>query len=242
MEGNRPIEIGSKVEDIIGNMDMAGVNKTLILPVSQWKYGDTNREVSLLIRDNPDKLIGFGRVDPNCPECAYSDALVAVKDLGLKGLEVSGFNWVNYDPSIASPLFVRLFTLDVPVLIREDIDQALIQRTIPQVVDRFRDKTIIAALSPWAGQTFYFQPYREALVDMAKASENFFLIVSTVVMSKNIEEIIARVGAEQIIFGSNAPNSNPIYEIARIEALNLSDEDKEMILGGNIARILGVSD
>jgi predicted TIM-barrel fold metal-dependent hydrolase len=228
------------VEEIFRNMEVAGVDRTVIIPVQHWEYREANREIARLVEEYPEKLIGFGRVDPNCPECAYDVACEAVKDLGLKGLEVSGFYWVNYDPSIACPLFARLFTLNVPILIRGDTDYGLVQRALPQIVDRFRDKTIIVAMSPWAGQGFYYPPFREPLVDMAKLSRNFYLVISTVVMCRNIEEIVWRVGVEQVMFGSNAPYSHPVYEIARVKALNLTDEERGLILGGNIARILGV--
>ena len=241
LEGFRPVkEKGCGVDKILENMEMAGVDKTVIIPVHRWEYPEANREIARLIKKYPERLIGFGRVDPNCPECAYDVAREAVKDLGLKGIEVSGFQWVNYDPAIACPLFERLFTLDVPVLIRGDVDYGLVQRALPQIVERFRDKTMIATLSPWAGLGFYHPPYREPLIDIARISRNFYLIVSTVVMTRSIEEIVLRVGARQVIFGSNAPYSHPTYEIARIESLNLTDEEKMLILGGNIARILGV--
>lgn len=233
-------ERGCDISEVFENMEVAGVDKTVIIPAQNWEYSEANREIAKLVEKYPEKLIGFGRVDPNCPDCAYDIAREAVKDLGLKGLEVSGFYWVNYDPAIACPLFARLFTLNVPILVRGDVDYGLVQRALPQIVDRFRDKTIIATLHPWAGQGFYYPPFRETLVDMANLSKNFYLIFSTVVMSRNIEEIIWRVGAKQIIFGSNAPYSHPVYEIARIEALSLTEGEKNQILGGNMAEILGV--
>lgn len=233
------LEDGCNIDEVLENMERAGVDKTVIIPAQNWEYGEANREVARFVAKYPDKLIGFGRVDPNCPDCAYDVACEAVKDLDLKGLELSGFYWVNYDPAIACPLFARLFTLNVPILIRGDVDYSLVQRALPQIVERFRDKVIIATMHPWAGQGFYYPPFKETLVDIANLSKNFYLILSTVVMSRNIEEIIWRVGAKQIIFGSNAPYGHPVYEKARIEALNLTEEEKNRILGGNMAEILG---
>ena len=106
LEGFRPIEEkGCSISKILENMEMANVDKTVIIPVHHWEYPEANREIARLVEKYPEKLVGFGRVDPNCPECAYDVAREAVKDLGLRGIEVSGFQWVNYDPAIACPLF-----------------------------------------------------------------------------------------------------------------------------------------
>lgn len=51
--------------------------------------------------------------------------------------------------------------------------------------------------------------------------------------------MVEAMGAEQILFGSDAPWSNGGEEIKRIKALPLSEEDKAAILGGNARRILG---
>lgn len=58
-----------------------------------------------------------------------------------------------------------------------------------------------------------------------------------------IEEMIQGLGAQRFIFGLDFPwnsvESNQ-RDLAFIRALDISSEDKEMILGGNLARLLGL--
>ena len=55
-----------------------------------------------------------------------------------------------------------------------------------------------------------------------------------------IRGIIKRHGADQVVFGSDWPMADPGAEIAGIRALGLPKDDEKKILGGNLARILGL--
>ena len=54
---------------------------------------------------------------------------------------------------------------------------------------------------------------------------------------------LERFGAGRLILGSDAPygRDNLARGIARIRSLDISEIDKELILGGNIERLLGVT-
>ncbi|MEV0567428.1 amidohydrolase family protein [Dactylosporangium sp. NPDC050588] len=56
-----------------------------------------------------------------------------------------------------------------------------------------------------------------------------------------VREIIARHGASRIIYGSDWPMSDPATEIAAVRALGLPPADEEAVLGGNLARLLGIA-
>jgi predicted TIM-barrel fold metal-dependent hydrolase len=54
-------------------------------------------------------------------------------------------------------------------------------------------------------------------------------------------KIIARHGADHVVYGSDWPMTDPAAEIAAIRALDLPPEDEAAILGGNLATLLGIS-
>ncbi|SHK52846.1 hypothetical protein SAMN05443637_107201 [Pseudonocardia thermophila] len=58
---------------------------------------------------------------------------------------------------------------------------------------------------------------------------------------KRVRQIIEKHGPDRICFASDWPMADPAAEIAAIRDLGLSDEDTDAILGGNLARLLGIS-
>jgi predicted TIM-barrel fold metal-dependent hydrolase len=57
---------------------------------------------------------------------------------------------------------------------------------------------------------------------------------------ERVRRLIQNHGAERIVFGSDWPMTSPAEEIAAIEALGLTDDETKLVLGGTMARVLGV--
>ena len=58
---------------------------------------------------------------------------------------------------------------------------------------------------------------------------------------ERVRELIRRHGADRVVFGSDWPMADPGAEIAAIRALGLTSDEEAAILGGNLARILGLT-
>jgi len=56
-----------------------------------------------------------------------------------------------------------------------------------------------------------------------------------------IKDYINRYGYERIMFGSDFPFGDPQEELAKVLGLNISQEDKELILSLNLKRLLADS-
>jgi predicted TIM-barrel fold metal-dependent hydrolase len=57
---------------------------------------------------------------------------------------------------------------------------------------------------------------------------------------ERVRALIKKHGAKRIVFGSDWPMANPAEEIRAISALELGDDDTKSVLGGTMARVLGV--
>ena len=55
---------------------------------------------------------------------------------------------------------------------------------------------------------------------------------------ERIRALIARHGADRVVYGSDWPMTDPATEIAAVKALGLDPDDEAKILGGNLARLL----
>jgi len=57
----------------------------------------------------------------------------------------------------------------------------------------------------------------------------------------DIKDYISRYGCERLMFGSDFPFGDPAFELHKILRLNLTAEQKDAIIGGNVTRLLEAS-
>jgi len=53
-----------------------------------------------------------------------------------------------------------------------------------------------------------------------------------------IEMAVRELGAERVVFGSDAPGRNFCVELSKIMAAEIEPEERNLILGGNMMRLL----
>ena len=80
-------------------------------------------------------------------------------------------------------------------------------------------------------------------IEVAKHYPNLYLdTASSQADMGYIEAMVAGVGAERVIFGTDMPIIDPFFGLAKITGANLTQQQKDLILGGNIQRLLGLSE
>lgn len=57
-----------------------------------------------------------------------------------------------------------------------------------------------------------------------------------------VVDIIRRIGAERIVFGSDYPFGSPIHDVTRLLRMPLTDDEKRLIVGGNALRLFGFNE
>ena len=55
-----------------------------------------------------------------------------------------------------------------------------------------------------------------------------------------ISEFVKQVGAERVLFGSDIPFGSMKSELNRVLSLRIGDDDKALILSGNLKRLTGL--
>ncbi|MCA9425676.1 MAG: amidohydrolase family protein [Candidatus Omnitrophica bacterium] len=68
---------------------------------------------------------------------------------------------------------------------------------------------------------------------------NTSLETSAMMAYREVEKLVAEFGAERFIHGSCIPLQNPAIGPLKIKDANISDEDKEKILSGNLLKLMG---
>jgi len=67
---------------------------------------------------------------------------------------------------------------------------------------------------------------------------NTYIETSHVCFLSNLEDSVIKYGPNRFLFGSNTPESALEPELRKIKEFELNEQDKNMILGGNIANLL----
>lgn len=244
---------------LIGTVDTGGS-----LGVAGPAHPDRcNDYIAAVVKSDPEHFIGFASVNPayQGPERAVAELERAVLELGLTGLKLYPMyqHWAANDRELAFPVYARAQELGVPVMIHQAgstrID-AKLELGRPALLDdigrEFRDLRVIIAHCghPWVD---------EALFLLTK-HPNFFAELSYMIAALSRRDLFlmlsrcepAFVPLEKLFFGTDYPGFlyDPVKLRAKLLSVNeeaaaislppIPPEKLDGILGGNIARLLGL--
>ncbi len=219
---------GEKIHTITDAKNtMALVEKAQNNTVLTKSLHEINTEILEAVKQNPQMLIGFGKVDIFKPDC-LKDA-EEVFNMGLSGIgEIIGVhgnvslleNLVRFsEEHDGYPLFVHC---DYPVDAKDLTELAELAKKYPKSV------IIIGHF----GGDFWLMA-----LDIAKAYDNVYLDISEIVNQVPLKIAAAEI-PDKILYGTDAPWDLAESVIVRVSGLDVSDSVKEQIMGGNLARIL----
>lgn len=215
----------------------AGVDKFLVQSVATVpeQVCSINNYISECVSRYPDRLIGFGAMHPDFENITVETERII--SLGLKGIKLhSDFQRFNLDDKRAYAIYEAaegrlpiLFHIGDP---RYDFSSP---ERLMKVVERFPKLTVIAAhLAGWtmwergaeifAGSGIY-----------ADCSSSLYALTPV-----RAAELIRRIGADRVFWGTDYPLWGAAEELERLRALPLSDKERQGILGGNIAELLNI--
>lgn len=219
----------------------SGVDQGVLLGIADSaKYVD--RVNAFVARSRGGDLLGFGTVHPDLP---VEENLASLRRHGIRGVKLhSLFQGFAYDDPRVWDL-LEAFGSEIAVIAHVGAggDRESNERATPgmirAIVRRFPDLRMVAC---------HFGGYHR--LEEAEAEllgENVHLETSwpptmAGLAPEKVREIIGRHGADRIVFGSDWPMADPAAEIAAIRGLGLSDDDTAGILGGNFARLMGLTD
>lgn len=203
----------------------AGIEKTIIFPISNRTYREANEEIASYARRWPDKFIGFAKHDSRTEGGRIRNMLRReVRELGLRGLKLHG------TPS--KEMVETAAELGIPILFHPSKvnDSFDVVKSYPEV------SFILAHLGSFASRD-WMEHVRA--IEAAKRFANLYLDSSSVVFFKYLERAARELPTEKLIFGSDGPLVDSRVELYKIRLLGLPQEKEQQILGGNILRLLG---
>ena len=232
--------------------DEAGVSKIVIKArdvESTFGLKISNEDVAAFCRRQGSRFIGFAGVDPHKGMAAIRELEHAVRELGLRGLNIQCFeSKVAINDAKLYPLYAKCIELDIPVNIHVGINFSTATSMeygrpvlLDQVMMHFPDLKVVAAPPGW--------PWVTELIGVAWRHPNVHIgLVAMRAKYLGVEnsgyEPLLQYGntvlQDRMIFGSAWPMQSIKQAIADIEGLPLKDATKQKWLHDNAARLLGL--
>ncbi|WP_456475261.1 amidohydrolase family protein [Candidatus Pyrohabitans sp.] len=228
------------VEDLLKEMGKHGITRAVLMPVaastSLREAERLNNLVAKAARGNS-ALIPFASVNPRC-EGAVEELDRAVAELGLRGVKLNAnLQDFTFGDDEVWTLFEAVEHLRIPVFIHSGF-------TVGMEKNNFSPEEVNELISSFPRVTFIFAHMgrhrsREDLPSVMP-EPNVYLETSHA-PGEVILRAIEISGADRIIFGSDFRyNFYPGYEIEKLTALPLNEEERHRIFYANAARLFGI--
>jgi predicted TIM-barrel fold metal-dependent hydrolase len=238
-------QVLSSPQAILEYLDEQGVDYAVALAETNPLITGTspNERVAELCQSS-DRLIPFANINPYVTADLVGELRHCVNDLGCWGLKLyPTYQHFYVNDARLYPLYDEAQRLSVPIMVHTGSSVFRGARLkygdplhVDDVVVDFPELTMIMAHS---GRGFWY----DAAFFMAQLHRNVYMEITGLPPLKlpayfpNLER-----NADKIIFGSDWPALTDIRgNIAAVRSLELSEESKAKILGGNAARVLGLT-
>ncbi len=233
-------------DELLRRMDRAGVDKAVawLQPPYLRDVAPGNAYVHEAMRAHPDRILGFGWADPNLGvEAARDEARRCVEEYGLYGVKLNGAQNSFYIDSQELSMPVIEAIAATGKLLAFHIGADACEHTHPfrlgRIARRFGEVQILAVHMGGVA----VPDLCDAMIETAAECPNIHLIGSNV-RAPAILKAVKTLGAGRVSFGSDTPFAFMNVERVKYEALldgEVTDEDKRLIMGGNIARLFGLA-
>jgi predicted TIM-barrel fold metal-dependent hydrolase len=223
-----PWDTAAPLEQYLRRAAKAGINRTVLFAAFHSDYSVANREVARIVASRPDRFYGFAFVHPERDRSrVYELVKIAVVQYGFCGIKVH-----RYDARITREIceVARVFSLPVLYdLMGEASAAELLAQEYPDV--SFIIPHLGSFSDDWRAQL--------ALIDHLTRHPNIYTDTSGIRRFDLLEQAVRRAGARKILFGSDGPWLHPGVELAKVKALALPPSDEQLVLGGNLLRLIG---
>ena len=235
-------------EEVIASMDEAGIDLSVVLNagwVSHELCVETNDYILDSISRYPSRLIGFCAIQPKAGDAAIAElercAKAGAKGIGELRSDTQGFDLT--DEATMKPLVDAALKHDLIFLTHssEPVGHVYFGKgnITPNILYPFIVKfpNLKLVCAHWGGGL----PFYALMPEVGKALANvFFDTAATVFLYQPqiFQQVSNIVGSDKILFGSDYPLVSQKRIIAQIESVDLTEEDRSKILGGNALKLL----
>lgn len=232
--------VGQTVDEWLQTMDRVGI-ATSVLSVAaggaQSRGLDDTRHANDVLaaacRDHPGRfLAALGSVEVRHGEAGIVEVSRVMDELAFAGLAFHAtFEGFSVDSSAFDAVLAALGDREAVILVHCTADAKASPAAIALVAKRYPRLRFVL------GHPVFTPAQREDAIEQLRTTANLWLDIAYQDSPQTTTEFVHALGADRVLFGSDAPFFDPARVIASIEAADISDAEREAILGGNARRL-----
>lgn len=247
--------INFTLENLLTDMEEAGIDKAILHAEYEFGgykiYHSLNERVGELIKRYPDKFIGFAGVDPRDGMVAVRELERAVKELGLKGLNLQvPFQGLPSNDKRCYPLYAKCVELNIPVAIHVGVHFSTaysFMHNRPVFLDEiacdFPELKIVGLHGGW--------PWVLELIGVARRHRNVYIEYGAIApkylnMARAGWEPVMQFGnsllQDQFLFGTDWPTLTLTRAMREFKDLPFKEDVKNKIFFQNAVKLLGLTE
>jgi predicted TIM-barrel fold metal-dependent hydrolase len=205
-------------------------------PATLDGFRECNRWTADGMRRFPDRVLGYCYVNPGYGREALEEVRRYVGDHGFIGIKL--YNEYTCTEPVVFPIVELAIELGVPILHHashshyfvEDQPRLTDSGHLAELALRYPEAMLICAHISGGGDW-------EWTIKAARHAPNVLLDTSgSVTDADTVDMAVAVVGVDRVVFGCD---SSMTAGVGKIRGADLSAQDKQKILGGNMTRLLG---
>jgi len=233
--------------ELLRLMDEKGIDRAMVSSASAITYRNAqsgNEEVAAAVGPHRDRLIPFAVINPFY--AGWQDDLKTCHEqFGMKGLRLYP-KWHNYalsDPACRDLIHQateRDMVVSIPIRV-EDYRQ---RSWLADVPDLTMEEIVALVKACPRARFVLLNGARYTSSPLGKKdnglSANYWIEISRLraTLANEIGELLSRLGAERVVFGSGMPFKYPDPALLKLAVLDAPPDVKEKIRSGNAARLL----
>jgi len=216
--------------------DKLGIDRICCTDLTALLYDmhEGNRLLYEEMRKFPDRILGYASLHSTHFGQEAIDELRRCHDgYGMRGLKI----YSEPGASIAEPAMIPILETCV------ELKMPILAHTTPQECEYMLSYVPEAHLimAHGGGQPFAFGDWNRAIMAAQKYPNLYLDTTSSAIDTGYVEQCVAAVGAERVLFGTDTPLLEPWPQLVKIREARISEADRQLILGGNILRLMGVA-
>ncbi len=219
-------------DELIEQMDKYEIEKTVLCSTDE----KTNTDTLGAFKKYGGRFIPLVYLNPYDGEHAVEMLYEYVREHGFAGIKLNPLKQAYVaDTVMLDPIMSAAEELEIPVFIHSGHPPYSLPWSIALLAERFPGvKVVMIHMGHGHGV------YIDAALKMARRYDNIYLEMSGMPMSSKIKEAYDTVGADRIMFGTDAPFHHPTVEIQKVLTSGVSEHALEDIFYNNAARLMGI--